>query len=183
LVHITQGNLSGDIATLRRSLSGGFVFGMSVISPIVNHFLDQFALFPEIIAVLCLFAGAVIIANTVALSMMERRREIGIMKAVGATRRFVLQELLTENAIIGFMAAAVGTALALAATAAVDSLFVHISGSFFDLPVVLGMLALGTGLAMAMAALTAYPPPGRSRLTCSDMNRPRLELIARPIRV
>jgi hypothetical protein len=50
---MAPGSLSADIRTLRRHLSRGLVFDTSVITPIVDHFLDQFALFPEIIAALC----------------------------------------------------------------------------------------------------------------------------------
>src|SRR5262249_30752278 len=53
------------------------------------------------LASLALLAGAVIIANAVALAMLERRREIGIMKSVGYQSKSVLSQVLFENALLG----------------------------------------------------------------------------------
>jgi putative ABC transport system permease protein len=155
---------SRDVDALNRSLTGVQVLDMSVIVDFFNQWIDKFALFPEILAALSLFAGAVIIANTVAMTMMERRREIGIMKAVGAKRRLVLQELLTENAVVGLLGAGAGTALAMVATVFVDQQILLISAGF-DWIVIGGLLALGTGLAMAAALITAWPASGEKPLS------------------
>jgi putative ABC transport system permease protein len=53
-------------------------------------------------------ASILIIANAVALAMLERRRELGILKAVSHTSRPVLGEVLVENGVIGFTAALLG---------------------------------------------------------------------------
>src|SRR5690606_35526103 len=57
-----------------------------------------------------LLAGAVLIANAVGLGMIERRREIGIFKAIGWTRRHVLGGVLLENGLVGTLAALTGMA-------------------------------------------------------------------------
>ncbi len=61
------------------------------------------------IASLSLLAGVLIIANSVALAMLERRRELGILKSVGYTSGSILSEVVIENGIVG----AVGACLAL----------------------------------------------------------------------
>jgi putative ABC transport system permease protein len=155
-LQIADKDLKTNIKRLRRSLPYAFVFDLSGLLPLFNKLIDQFALFPEIIGGLCLFAGAVIIANTVALAMLERRREIGIMKAVGAKQRFILQQLLAENALVGFFGALVGTLLAMLATVLLDTKVLGISVGF-DWLVIVGLLALGTLLAMGAAILTAWP--------------------------
>jgi putative ABC transport system permease protein len=156
--------VSQDVSMLNRAASNSFtVLDLSVITSFINTWIDKFALFPEILAALSLFAGVVIIANAVAMAMMERRREIGIMKAVGAKRRFVLQELLTENALVGFVGALAGTGLAMMATAAVDQQFLHITPAF-DWLVIAGLLAMGMALAVAAALLTAWPASGEKPL-------------------
>lgn len=53
------------------------------------------------IASLSLLAGVIIIANAVALAMLERRRELGILKSVGYTSQTVLGEVLIENGVVG----------------------------------------------------------------------------------
>ncbi|HEX6506771.1 MAG TPA: FtsX-like permease family protein [Chloroflexota bacterium] len=156
--------LAGDLATLRQYLPNAQVLDLNFVTGLIGTWVDKFALFPEILAALSLFAGVVIIANAVAMNMMERRREIGIMKAVGARRRFVLQELLTETGVIGLLGAMAGTGLAMMATAVLDKQFLRISASF-DWLVILGLLALGTGLAVVAAAVTAWPASGEKPIT------------------
>jgi predicted lysophospholipase L1 biosynthesis ABC-type transport system permease subunit len=161
---IDSAHISQDIDTLNRRLPGVQVLDMSLITNFFNEWIDKFALFPEILAALSLFAGAIIIANTVAMSMMERKREIGIMKAVGARRRVILQELLSENAVVGFLGAAAGTALAMGATVVLDQQVLNISAGF-DWLVIVGLLTLGTALAMGSALITAWPASGEKPLT------------------
>jgi putative ABC transport system permease protein len=129
-----------------------------------NTIIDQFAMFPEIIGALFLAAGAVIIANTVSLAMLERRKEIAVMKSIGASRRLILRQLLSENALVGFVGAAVGTVLAMGATLLVDDALFQIPVSF-SAPTILGLIALGTILAAGAALLTAWPASSEKPLT------------------
>ncbi len=57
------------------------------------------------IALLSVMAAIIIIANAVALAMLERKRELGILKSVGYTSGTVLSEVLIENGIIGGLGA------------------------------------------------------------------------------
>jgi putative ABC transport system permease protein len=52
---------------------------------------------------IALLVAAIGIANTMTMSILERTREIGLMKAVGATNRDVLSIFLGEAAGIGFL--------------------------------------------------------------------------------
>jgi putative ABC transport system permease protein len=56
-----------------------------------------------------------VIANSVALSTLERRREIGIMKAVGLQRERVLGMLLLENGLMGIVGGLIGVGISFAA--------------------------------------------------------------------
>lgn len=67
----------------------------------VDHVLSEMLVMMTAIATLSLLAGVIIIANAVALAMMERKREVGILKAVGYTSRTILSEVLIENSIVG----------------------------------------------------------------------------------
>ena len=70
------------------------------------------------IASISLIVGAVGIANTTYTSVLERTKEIGIMKAIGATNNQILTLFVLESALIGLVGgiigALIGTALALA---------------------------------------------------------------------
>ncbi len=60
------------------------------------------------IASISLFIGGIIIMNTMLMSVMERTREIGVMKATGASNRTVLGLFLVESALVGFLGGAIG---------------------------------------------------------------------------
>jgi putative ABC transport system permease protein len=55
------------------------------------------------VGAIALLVAAIGIANTMAMSILERTREIGLMKAVGATNRDVLAIFLGEASGIGFI--------------------------------------------------------------------------------
>jgi putative ABC transport system permease protein len=61
------------------------------------------------VGAIALLVAAIGIANTMAMSILERTREIGLMKAVGATNRDVLAIFLGEAAGIGFLGGLGGT--------------------------------------------------------------------------
>jgi predicted lysophospholipase L1 biosynthesis ABC-type transport system permease subunit len=78
-------------------------------------FLQQVTSFLNVViavASLSLIAGVIIIANAVALAMLERRRELGILKSVGYTSGTILSQVLIEFGITGGVGALVATLLA-----------------------------------------------------------------------
>jgi predicted lysophospholipase L1 biosynthesis ABC-type transport system permease subunit len=77
------------------------------------------------IALLSVLAGVIIIANAVALAMLERRRELGILKSVGYTSGTVMREILLENGIIGGVSSFIAMLLASSAVARGGKQFFH----------------------------------------------------------
>ena len=73
--------------------------------------IEQFTSFPILVAGLALVVGGIVIANSVALSTLERRREIAIMKAVGLQRERVLGMLLLEYGLMGLIGGLIGVGL------------------------------------------------------------------------
>jgi putative ABC transport system permease protein len=59
------------------------------------------------------FLGAFIITNILMMVVLERRREIGILKAMGLKRREVLRLFLAEGAVMGGIGSGIGAALGL----------------------------------------------------------------------
>jgi len=67
----------------------------------------------DLIAAMALIASLVTLANTVALEMLQRRRELGILKSIGHSSRSVFSEVLLENGLIGLTGGLLGMVLVL----------------------------------------------------------------------
>ena len=80
----------------------------------VERIVDRVTSFVTAIAVISLVVGAIGIANVMLVSVTERTRQIGIMKAVGACDRDVLQLFLVEAVLLGLLGVALGLPLGLA---------------------------------------------------------------------
>jgi putative ABC transport system permease protein len=66
----------------------------------------------NLFAMIALFVAGIGITNTLVTSVVERTKEIGIMRAVGATRGQILGLFLTEGTFIGLLGSGLGLALA-----------------------------------------------------------------------
>ena len=63
-----------------------------------------------------LLVGAVGVANIMIISVLERRSEIGLRRALGATRRHIRTQLLSEAVLLGLLGGTAGVALGAAST-------------------------------------------------------------------
>jgi len=72
--------------------------------------------------VLAILIGAVIVGNTMLLSLFERTREFGLLRAVGWTRRRTIGMLLSESLLLSLLGAIVGVALSFAVAAGLSAL-------------------------------------------------------------
>ncbi len=66
---------------------------------------------------IALLVGAVGVANIMIIAVLERRSEIGLRRALGATRGHIRIQFLSEAILLGLLGGAVGVALGAAATA------------------------------------------------------------------
>ncbi|MDG5817945.1 ABC transporter permease [Natronococcus sp. A-GB7] len=111
------------------------------------------------IAAISLLVGSIGIANIMLVSVTERTREIGIMKAVGAQNRDVLGLFLSEAVILGVIGAILGTALGLVAG--------YLGAWYIDLPLVypLEYVALAIAVGVLVGILSGLYPAWRAART------------------
>ncbi|MGW4898005.1 ABC transporter permease [Kitasatospora sp. NPDC004240] len=71
------------------------------------------------LAGICLLVGAVGIANTTLVAVLERTEEIGLRRALGARTRHVAAQFLTESTVLGTLGGLIGTCLGVVTVVAV----------------------------------------------------------------
>jgi putative ABC transport system permease protein len=113
-----------------------------------------------------LLVGGVGIANVMVISVLERRSEIGLRRALGATRRHIASQFLTESLLLALLGGVAGAALG----AAVTAVYALSRGW----PAVVPPLALGgaLGAALAIGAVAGlYPALRAARLPPTEALR------------
>jgi len=96
------------------------------------------------ITVLSLIVGGIGIMNIMFVSVKERTREIGIRKAIGATRNVILSQFLIEAVLICLMGGLIGLGLAFSLSFAIDKFLPS------EMPVSLAILAVFISLAVGI---------------------------------
>jgi len=147
--------LNAAVDMIGTTVPNAFVLNLANISDFVNQLLNDILLTLSTIASLSLLAGVIIIANAVALAMLERRRELGILKSVGYTRSSILSEVLLENGLVGGMSAALSMLLVALATWYLGVFYFKITLQVSS-SIALLMIVGSVLLAMVTAALVAW---------------------------
>jgi putative ABC transport system permease protein len=88
-----------------------FAFDISFFDSVFSRLIQRFSAVPILVGILSLMAAAVIMANTVALATQERRRQIGILKAIGLKADRVLRVMILENVVISLLGGVLGIGL------------------------------------------------------------------------
>ncbi|MFZ2529244.1 MAG: ABC transporter permease [Rhodococcus sp. (in: high G+C Gram-positive bacteria)] len=110
-----------------------------------------------------LLVGGIGVANTMVISVMERRGEIGLRRALGATRAHIRMQFLLEALLLSALGGAAGTLLGLAVTAG----FAGVNGWPLSVPPV--VLLAGIGATVAIGAIAGILPAMRAARTPPSM--------------
>ncbi len=126
----------------------------------ISAVFSQVTLFIGAIGGVSLLVGAIGIANIMLVSVTERTREIGVMKAIGAKDREILLLFLLESIVIGLVGAVFGMALGFAGGAGV------VKGVFAgeDVPLVIPYewLGIAVGIGVGVGVLAGFLPARRA---------------------
>jgi ABC-type antimicrobial peptide transport system permease subunit len=133
------------------------VIDLADFGAIVDQILRNLLILLTSLASLALLAGAIIIANAVALAMLERRREIGIMKSVGYESRSVLSQVLFENALLGGLGGLSAIALVALATTLLGKVAFK-TNLDVPAPLSIAIIVASAVLAAVVSALVAWGP-------------------------
>jgi putative ABC transport system permease protein len=111
-------NYLGERSDARHLKAQSYQFEVTTQDQIIGQIkqlTSTFTAYITGIAVISLIVGSIGIANIMLVSVTERTREIGIMKAVGAQNRDVLQLFLVEAVMLGVLGSALGAVVGIAA--------------------------------------------------------------------
>jgi putative ABC transport system permease protein len=174
LVLDQQADAERVAATLRRRLPPEVtVQRPEARSAQVEQMLLSFQLNLFVLSLIALFVGVFLVYNTMAVSVVRQRRQLGILRGLGVTRGRILVLVAAEGAVIGLLGSTLGVALGLlmargtlaAVSQTVSSLYafvrpgeVHVSRLVILQGVLLGCgTALFSSLLPALEATTVTP--------------------------
>ncbi|MCX6814220.1 MAG: ABC transporter permease [Candidatus Aenigmarchaeota archaeon] len=119
-----------------------------------SQIVDQIRFFTFGIGAIAAFVGGLGVMNTMIMAVLERRREIGVMKAIGATNRMVLTQILTESALISLIGGLGGIALGLGTSFLLSAGF----GGQITPVVTPGLALTGLGFALFLGVIGGLYP-------------------------
>jgi putative ABC transport system permease protein len=116
-----------------------------------------------LLAAITLFAAAILILNTMAMTVVERVRELGLLRAAGASRGQVVRVVVTQSLVLG-VAGSVGGLVLGVLLANLAATWLRASGSVsLDGPSVTpGVLLAGLATGMAITLIAAVEPARRA---------------------
>jgi putative ABC transport system permease protein len=160
-----------QLAAVQARLAHVLPHGVRAIEPKVRtgeirRMLRSFQLNLAALSYIALLVGAFLIYNTVAISVVQRRPEIGTLRALGTSRGRIFRTFLAEGALFGVAGSLVGLVLGSflarysvgAVARTVDTLYVgtHADRVVYDPLVMLKAVLIGIVLATVSAAVPAF---------------------------
>ncbi len=145
----------GELVTLLRSrhqLSPDadddfFVTSMEEIASMVSEIIGTMTLFLGAVAAISLLVGGIGVMNIMLVSVLERTREIGIRKALGARERDIWGQFLLEAAFLSFGGGMIGIALGWTVSSLVGRFVEEINPMVSpDIVILAASVSIGIGL-------------------------------------
>lgn len=147
------------------------VFEMKMILEVIDQAFNQINLFLMAIASVSLLVAGVSILNIMLMSTIERTKEIGIMRAIGAHRVTILKIFLLEALILGLFGSLIGSILSIAAGYGINYLILKETKYVFQVSTI-GYVFLGFTVGIITSVLSGlYPAWKASRLEPIDALR------------
>ena len=150
------GEATGLFRVIRKDRIGDEdTFGISKSDNIAKMLIDNIGFITwaaTIIGIITLFGAAIGLMNIMLVSVTERTREIGIRKAMGATRKTIRNQFLAEAIVIGQLGGVFGIVLGII----IGNVVSMIIGSSFIIPWL--WIFLGVALCIIVALLSGFLP-------------------------
>ncbi len=151
-----EGYRVADTADLNAELAADFNSAIGVFAWILRGF-----------ALIALFVSIFIIANTFNIVMSQRIRELGLLRAVGATPKQIRRAVMGEALIVGLLASIVGLGMGVALAYGLEAALNGIGAELppFDKPLSLATIAIGMGVGIVVTLASAWVPARKAGRT------------------
>ena len=173
-----------DLDRLQKNLEAALGPGYAVEKPgtigdNLENMVKSYQLILVFFSSLALLVGLFLIYNSTSVSIAERRREIGVLRALGASRRNILTLFMSEASVLGFAGAAFGLLLGRFLSGyLVDSVSTAISNQYgtpirvSELTLTRDQILFTLSLGVITAAMAAFFPAfGASRIAPTEAMR------------
>lgn len=163
-VQETTGELTRSLMISRRVTEGNQDFSITSAQAIqerVSGVTDTLTLFLGAIAGVSLLVGAVGIANSMFTSVLEKTREIGIMKSLGSTNGEVLRLFIIESGLFGLSGGIIGVILGSVVSIGISMLGINAIGpggqlrTALPIPLLIGAILLSTLIGIVSGIMPA----------------------------
>jgi putative ABC transport system permease protein len=133
--------------------------------------LDTLVVFLLIMAILTAVVGAMGLTGTMGMNVLERTREIGIMRAIGADDRAVMRTVIAEGLVIGAMSFVLAIILSIPFTYLLSTI---VSLAVFETPIDVIFTFTGYGIWLGLVLLLSViasilPARNAARLTIREV--------------
>jgi putative ABC transport system permease protein len=147
-----------------------FIWDTMDDAKLVENIFTVITIFFGCVAIVTLCLGGIGVMNIMLVSVTERTREIGVRKALGATRGDILRQFFAESAILTVVSGALGLSVGVALCAVMALLPLP---DFVPHPIVSGASIVASVLTLSIITLTAgmYPAQRAAEMTPVDSLR------------
>ena len=133
--------------------------------------LDILVIFLLIMAILTAIVGAMGLTGTMGMNVLERTREIGIMRAIGADDSAVMRTVIAEGFVIGFISFVLAIILSIPFTYVLSDI---VSTAVFETPIKVVFTFLGYAIWFGLVLLLSVvgsilPARNAARLTIREV--------------
>lgn len=159
LVRAEPSSLETAVSLVRSAVPDATVKTVRQVAFAEESLLAKIQLLMALVTVIVVFAASVGVASTMGANVLERREEIGLMKALGATRRDIRSFFLVEALMIGVAGSLAGFLFGLLAAEAVSH---GAFGTLIRPAAYLPLVSLATGIVLSLGA-SYFPVRGAMR--------------------
>ena len=147
-----------------------FIWDTMEGAKLVENIFNVITIFFACVAIITLCLGGIGVMNIMLVSVTERTREIGVRKAIGATRRDILRQFFAESAILTVVSGLLGLTFGVGACVAMTVIPLP---DFVPHPIVSPISIIASVLTLSIITLTAgmYPAQRAAEMTPVDSLR------------